>query len=58
MDKANEFLKQAKFLPVGETGLMVSFGNIIDPDILHCASALVSQLEAHSLTHLFWQKNL
>jgi inhibitor of KinA len=47
VDKANEFLKQAEFLPVGETGLMVSFGHIIDPDILHCASALVSQLEKH-----------
>lgn len=47
MDKAKEFLKQAEFLPVGETGLMVCFGHIIDPDILHCASALVSQLEAH-----------
>lgn len=47
MDNAKDFLQQAEFLPVGETGLMVRFGQIIDPGILHCASALVSQLDAH-----------
>ncbi len=47
MEKATEYLQAAQLRPVGEAALMVSFGNTIDPEILRCARALVTELEQH-----------
>lgn len=47
LETAEDFLKQETYHPVGETALMVSFGNIISPEILRCTSALMDQLRAH-----------
>ena len=47
MEKATAYLQAAQIRPVGEGALMVSFGNTIDPEILRCARALVTELEQH-----------
>ena len=47
MESAETYLQQAKIRPVGEGGLMVSFGNAIEPAILQCARAMLTELEAH-----------
>jgi inhibitor of KinA len=47
METAEGYLKQASFHPVGETALMVSFGDVISPDILRCTSALMKELKVH-----------
>mgnify|MGYP001159044871 CR=1 FL=1 len=45
MDKANEYLAHAQIRPVGEAAVMVSFGDIVDPDLFYCAQALSEALE-------------
>ena len=47
MEKAAEYLQAAQIRPVGEGALMVSFGSTIDPEILRCARAMVTELEQH-----------
>lgn len=45
MDKANEYLAHAQIRPVGEAAVMVSFGDIVDPDLFYCAQAFSEALE-------------
>lgn len=45
MNKAEDYLQAAQIHPVGEAAIMVSFGNVINPELLRCARALVKALE-------------
>ena len=53
MTKAEEFLAAAKILPVGEAALMVSFGDVIAPELLNCSRALTQALEENPFPGIY-----
>ena len=53
MIRREDVLEAAQILPVGEAALMVSFGDVIAPELLNCSRALTQALEENPFPGIY-----